>query len=164
MSTFLPVGEQRQQEIEAIRTQLSANEPMTWPTIENEPLNEYQVSHLATMAFPTLFPDGKGDPTNQALLRDVPLQERRGLIANGCIILLTTPDFHTGLLIWFTESAFYSKVEYSSNKIQVKLISLLMSCIKWLQVKTWLYSCPNCQGMLAILLVQMLTGIKWEKN
>ena len=28
------------------------------------------------MAFPTLFPDGKGDPTNQGLLRDVPFQER----------------------------------------------------------------------------------------
>ncbi len=28
------------------------------------------------MAFPTLFPDAKGDPTNQGLLRDVPLQER----------------------------------------------------------------------------------------
>ena len=27
------------------------------------------------MAFPTLFPDGKGDPTNQALPRDVPLSE-----------------------------------------------------------------------------------------
>ena len=46
------------------------------PSTENEPLNEYQISHLATMAFPTLFPDGKGDPTNQGLLRDVPLQER----------------------------------------------------------------------------------------
>ena len=28
------------------------------------------------MAFPTLFPDGKGDPTNQELLRDVSLHER----------------------------------------------------------------------------------------
>ncbi len=28
------------------------------------------------MAFPTLFPDGKGDPTNEGLLRDVPLQEQ----------------------------------------------------------------------------------------
>ena len=28
------------------------------------------------MAFPTLFPDGKGDPTNQSLLREVPFQER----------------------------------------------------------------------------------------
>ena len=76
MSSFLPVGEQQQQEIEAVRNQLSENEPMQWPTVENEPLNEYQVSHLATMAFPTLFPDGKGDPTNEGLLRDVPLQER----------------------------------------------------------------------------------------
>ncbi len=76
MSSFLPVGEQQQQEIEAVRNQLSENEPMQWPSVENEPLNEYQISHLATMAFPTLFPDGKGDPTNQGLLRDVPLQER----------------------------------------------------------------------------------------
>ena len=76
MSSFLPVGEQQQQEIEAVRNQLSENEPMLWPSVENEPLNEYQVSHLATMAFPTLFPDGKGDPTNQGLLRDVSLQER----------------------------------------------------------------------------------------
>ena len=76
MNSFLPVGEQQEQEIEAVRNQLSSNEPMAWPTVENEPLNEYQISHLATMAFPTLFPDGKGDPTNQALLRDVPLHEK----------------------------------------------------------------------------------------
>ena len=49
---------------------------MQWPSVENELLNEYQISHLATMAFPTLFPDGKGDPTNSGILRDVPLQER----------------------------------------------------------------------------------------
>ena len=76
MSSFLPVGEQQQQELEAVRNQLSEKEPMAWPSLDSEPLNEYQVSHLATMAFPTLFPDGKGDPTNQGLLRDVPFQER----------------------------------------------------------------------------------------
>ncbi|CAB4030858.1 ATP-dependent DNA helicase PIF1, partial [Paramuricea clavata] len=76
MNSFLPVGEQQEQEIEAVRNQLSANEPIPWPAIECEPLNEYQISHLATMAFPTLFPDGKGDPTNQSILRNVPLQER----------------------------------------------------------------------------------------
>ncbi|CAB4020009.1 Hypothetical predicted protein [Paramuricea clavata] len=31
MSSFLPVGEQQQQEIEAVRNQLSENEPMPWP-------------------------------------------------------------------------------------------------------------------------------------
>ena len=76
MSSFLPVGEQQQQEIEAARNHLSENDPIPWPSVENEPLNEYHVSHLATMAFPTLFPDGKGDPINQGLLRDIPLQER----------------------------------------------------------------------------------------
>ncbi|CAB4040246.1 Hypothetical predicted protein, partial [Paramuricea clavata] len=75
MSSFLPVGEQQQQEIEAVRNQLSENDPMLWPSVENEPFNEYQVSHLATMAFPTLFPDGKGEG-NKGLLRDVPFQER----------------------------------------------------------------------------------------
>ena len=76
MSSFLPVGERQQQEIEAVRNQLAENEPMSWLSVANEPLNEYQVSNLATMAFPTLFPDGKGDPTNQSILRDIPLQER----------------------------------------------------------------------------------------
>jgi hypothetical protein len=42
---------QQQQEIEAVRNQLSENGPMQWPYVENEPLNEYQISHLATMAF-----------------------------------------------------------------------------------------------------------------
>ena len=39
-------------------------------------MNEYLTPFLATLAFPTLFPDGKGDPTNPSLHRDVPLAER----------------------------------------------------------------------------------------
>jgi hypothetical protein len=76
MSSFLPVGEQQLQELDAIKNQLSADEPMVWPTVEETPFSEYQTPYLATMAFPALFPDGKGDPTNQALVRDVPLAER----------------------------------------------------------------------------------------
>ena len=77
MSSFLPAGQQQQQEIEAIRNQLFTQEPIQLPTIsDHEPLNEYQTPFLATTAFPTLFLVGRGDPTNQALLRDVPLQER----------------------------------------------------------------------------------------
>ena len=53
-----------------MRTQLNAHEAIAWPSVDNEPLNEYQVSYLATLAFPTLFPDG-----NQGLLRDIPFQE-----------------------------------------------------------------------------------------
>ncbi len=64
MNSFLPVGEQQQQEVEAVRNQLSENQRMEWPSL------------VATMAFPTLFPDGKGDPTNQGRLRDVSFQEQ----------------------------------------------------------------------------------------
>ena len=56
-SSFLPVGEQQQQqELNAIRNQISASEPLNWPTVDNQPVNEYETSYLATMAFPTLFP------------------------------------------------------------------------------------------------------------
>ena len=75
-SSFLPVGQQKEQEINAVRQQLSGDEPMSWSTLNDQPLNEYQTSFLATMAFPTLFPDGKGDPTNQSLKRDIPLLYR----------------------------------------------------------------------------------------
>ena len=74
MSSFLPVGEQQQQELDAIRSQLSADDPVAWPTAQDKPI-EYQIACLANMAFPTLFPDGKGDPTNQALVRGIPLGE-----------------------------------------------------------------------------------------
>ena len=55
MSSFLPVGEQQQQEIETVRSQLSKNEPMSWPSTENEPLSEYQVSYLATKWLSQLY-------------------------------------------------------------------------------------------------------------
>lgn len=55
---------------------LSSNNCLTKPTVDNEPINEYLTPFLATLAFPTLFPDGKGDPTNPSLRRDIPLGER----------------------------------------------------------------------------------------
>ena len=39
MSSFLPVGEQQQQEIEAVRSRLAENEPLLWPLVENEPMS-----------------------------------------------------------------------------------------------------------------------------
>ena len=72
-SSFLPEIANVQLEHDAIKNDLKFADKLKWPTIENEPLNEYTTPFLATMAFPTLFPDGKGDPTNPALNRDVPL-------------------------------------------------------------------------------------------
>ncbi|CAB3978949.1 Hypothetical predicted protein [Paramuricea clavata] len=44
---------------------------MNWPSLGDEPLNEYSTPFLATMAFPSLFPDSRGDPTNPCLLHNV---------------------------------------------------------------------------------------------
>ena len=71
MSTFLPVPDCQQQEMQAIQKQLfQQTTHMPWPTVNNEPLNEFQRPFLTTLAFPTLFPDGKGDPTNPSLHRN----------------------------------------------------------------------------------------------
>ena len=78
VNTFLPIPQCQQQEIDAIQQKLSSidNQHIAWPTVDNEPMNEYLTPFLATMAFPTLFPDGKGDPTNPSLNRDVQFDER----------------------------------------------------------------------------------------
>ena len=39
MNSFLPVGEQKECEIEAVRNQLSADQTMPWSVVESEPLN-----------------------------------------------------------------------------------------------------------------------------
>ena len=78
MNSFLPIPQCEQQEMVAIQEQLSSthhNEAISWPKLDTDPLNEYKTPFLATMAFPTLFPDGKGDPTNPSLYQDVPLGE-----------------------------------------------------------------------------------------
>ena len=76
MSSFLPIPDCQAQEIDAVQQQLSHQATMPWPTADNEPINEYLTLFLATLAFPTLFPDDKGYPTNPSLRRDIPLGER----------------------------------------------------------------------------------------
>jgi hypothetical protein len=78
MSSFLPIPKEQHREIEAVQKQLSQiqHSTMPWPKVDSNPINEYLTPYLATMAFPTLFPNGSGDPTNLSLVRDVPLPER----------------------------------------------------------------------------------------
>ena len=105
VSSFMPTKEWQQQELDAIKGQLSLNEPIAWPSVHNQPINEYQTPFLATLAFPTLFPDGKGDPTNPSLLKEIPLGERvkhlinllKRLMENGFTDFTAIPDFHIGL-------------------------------------------------------------------
>ena len=74
-SSFLPHNEKEKLEKDAILSEIGTGK-INWPTIEDKPLNEYTISGLATLAFPALFPDGKGDPTNPCLHREVPFTER----------------------------------------------------------------------------------------
>lgn len=61
--SFMPLPHQQSNEENIIRAMIDGEDPLDWPTISRQPVNEFQTPGLATMAFPTLFPYGKGDPT-----------------------------------------------------------------------------------------------------
>ena len=70
MSSFIPTNIDAKKEEEIITDEfLKPPEKYNW-NIGKEPLSEFSCQYLASMAFPTLFPDGKGDPTNDAVLSD----------------------------------------------------------------------------------------------
>ena len=59
-----------------ITDQLLQKHKLNWPHRNTSPLNEFMIEFLATVAFPTLFPDANGDPTNTAIRRDATLAEK----------------------------------------------------------------------------------------
>ena len=70
MSSYLPSNVHKRKEKEILHEEfLQQSEKHDWQ-VGSEPLNEFSVQYLAAMSFPTLFPDGKGDPTNNAILLD----------------------------------------------------------------------------------------------
>ena len=74
-STILtPINLKPQKDL--ITDELLQKQKMSWPTRNGSPLNEFKIECLATMAFPTLFPDSKGDPTNSAIMRNLTLGEK----------------------------------------------------------------------------------------
>lgn len=71
--SFLPLPQHTSTEEEGIRAILNGNTIQDWPTLGNQPINEFKTSGLATMAFPSLFPFGTGDPTCPGHCRKVSL-------------------------------------------------------------------------------------------
>ena len=65
-TSFIPTPHREQTELESIQS-IITNEDcnLPWPRLSEKPLNEFETEGLATMAFPTLFPYGTGDPTTK---------------------------------------------------------------------------------------------------
>ena len=71
--SFLPYPIREGMEDSVIRSTISGNDHIQWPSIGEHAVNEFATPFLATMAFPTLFPYGTGDPTNPGRQRSVSL-------------------------------------------------------------------------------------------
>ena len=75
MNSFIPIPQTTNKEAEAIRNHLH-HQSISWPSLDSQPLSEFTTPYLATLAFPCLFPAGKGDPTNPSLHRQLPFHEK----------------------------------------------------------------------------------------
>ncbi len=78
-SSFIPMRQRQRKDgaaiQDAVNDSLMLVDPLDWPSTEGNVVNEFKTDGLATMAFPTLFPYGKGDPTNRARQHGITLTE-----------------------------------------------------------------------------------------
>ena len=61
---MLSIFVKSKQQKEIIKGEILQHNKIRWPERGQIPVSEFKVEFLATIAFPTLFPDSKGDPTN----------------------------------------------------------------------------------------------------
>ena len=54
---------------------INGEDPLDWPANDGDPINEFRREGLASMAFPKLFPYGKGDPTKRTRIHEVSLTD-----------------------------------------------------------------------------------------
>ena len=66
MTSFLPLNINSKKQREVLD---HINEVIELDLLESIPLSEFGTECIATMAFPTLFPDDKCDPTSFSLIR-----------------------------------------------------------------------------------------------
>ena len=71
MTSFMPTAINQKKETDLIKDNISPNMIKHPWKIDTNPFNEYKTEFLATLSFPSLFPDGKGDPMNNALVRNI---------------------------------------------------------------------------------------------
>ena len=66
MISFVSLPENQEPEIQAMSNHIR-QQSIDWPSVRNEPLSEFTTPYLATLAFPTLFPDAQG--SNQSIYK-----------------------------------------------------------------------------------------------
>ena len=64
MSSFVPLHQDTKKEKEIMSTFTNIPQQKFCWKIDDNPLNEFTTEFLATLAFPTLFPDSIADPTS----------------------------------------------------------------------------------------------------
>jgi len=73
LSSFLPTKIKSKKEKDILEEEILQEKHKIG--LADEPFNEFKTQYLASMAFPTLFPDAKGDPTNNAILTAIGTSE-----------------------------------------------------------------------------------------
>ncbi|XP_066915540.1 uncharacterized protein [Clytia hemisphaerica] len=76
MRSYLPSKLKKAKEADLTKSEILNTK--TEIDIGSSPLSEFNTPYLASLAFPTLFPDTKGDPTNPAIIREIAKSETEG--------------------------------------------------------------------------------------
>jgi len=132
MGSFIPSKIEIPKEANKIRDDIlhpSVNEL----DIGISPINEFNTPYLASLAFPTLFPDTKGDPTNLALLREIAKSDTESF-AEKLKHLIKLGEIEKGK--WFYRFAahprfsFWGLCQWLIFTGQISMIYLLMNMIQ----------------------------------
>ena len=124
LSSFLPESLSQPKENDRInrcfseatsdhQSEISHGSPANVVELGDEPLNEYTTQYLASLSFPTLFPDTLGDPANNGIRREISDNETDAfsqklkhlikfvnfIMGNGTIDLQVILDLVIGLTI-----------------------------------------------------------------
>ena len=70
MQSFIPGKVNSSKESDVINEEVLKSKIHDW-NVGSTPFNEFCTENLASLAFPTLFPDGKGDPTNSSSINNI---------------------------------------------------------------------------------------------
>ena len=110
-------------EKDIISTFPNVNEQKHSWKIDDNPLNEFNTEFLATMSFPSPFPDSIADPTSNITIRNISEIENRVIcneikhlirfgekaMAHGYTVLQHIPALVTGPITYCIESDFSAK-------------------------------------------------------